>query len=451
MKKLIYTLLAVCTLLFVLASCGMVPEKEDKIEVIDGYLVVNGVKTEYKAETEDDVTEDTNKTEITVENGYLVVNGEKTEHEVKTEPVISVIDGYVAINGVKTEHYVAYDCQHIWKTVTTAPTCSNVGYDTMTCSLCDKSVKINETEKLDHNFSTEYIMNDNYHWYKCTACSEEKDKAMHVPNDDGECETCGIPLSDTPGVIYDMSADGSYALVVGYTGAANKVKIASEYNGVPVKSIYDNVFKSNVNITSVVIPDSVTSIGDEAFYNCTSLSSVVIGDNVTSIGRSAFHHCTRLGSVVIGDNVTSIGYYAFEGCRSSLYTEYEFGKYVRSGDNPYAVLIEITNKNMSTYTINENTKHISYGAFKNCSRLTSITIPDSVTSIGDYAFCECISLSSVEIPDSVTSIGDGAFSNCTKLRNVYYTGSKEEWAAISIGSSNYYLTSATIHYNYIPE
>ena len=36
------------------------------------------------------------------DDGYLVVNGEKTEHKVQTEPVISVIDGYVAVNGVKT-------------------------------------------------------------------------------------------------------------------------------------------------------------------------------------------------------------------------------------------------------------------------------------------------------------------------------------------------------------
>ena len=61
-----------------LTSCdlSMLPgmrQKEDVITVEYGYLVVNGVMTEYKVDTEDI---------ITVEDGYLVVNGVKTEHKV---------------------------------------------------------------------------------------------------------------------------------------------------------------------------------------------------------------------------------------------------------------------------------------------------------------------------------------------------------------------------------
>jgi hypothetical protein len=55
------------------------------------------------------------------------------------------------------------------------------------------------------------------------------------------------------------------------------------------------------------------------------------------------------------------------------------------------------------------------------------------------------------ITDSVTSIGYSAFNGCSALKDVYYTGTEEEWGQISIGSDNYDLTSATIHYNYVPE
>jgi hypothetical protein len=57
----------------------------------------------------------------------------------------------------------------------------------------------------------------------------------------------------------------------------------------------------------------------------------------------------------------------------------------------------------------------------------------------------------VVIPDSVTLIDYHAFNDCSKLKDVYYTGSEEEWNAILIGSCNPSLTNATIHYNYVPE
>jgi hypothetical protein len=91
---------------------------------------------------------------------------------------------------------------------------------------------------------------------------------------------------------------------------------------------------------------------------------------------------------------------------------------------------------------------IGSSAFERCTGLTSIVIPDSVTSIGNGAFYFCYGLTSIAIPDSVTSIGDAAFYMCDGLIDVYYTGSKEEWNNISIGSGNQPLTDATIHYNY---
>ena len=75
---------------------------------------------------------------------------------------------------------------------------------------------------------------------------------------------------------------------------------------------------------------------------------------------------------------------------------------------------ETVSYNNVTYSVTS----IGYGAFYNCSGLTSVTIPNSVTSIGDYAFYYCSGLTSVTIPNSVTSIGNTTFYKCTGLTSV---------------------------------
>ena len=249
-----------------------------------------------------------------------------------------------------------------------------------------------------------------------------------------------------------------------------------------VTSIGDYAFCGCSNLTSVVIPDSVTSIGNSAFYNCSSLTSIVIPDSVTSIGDSAFYGCSNLASVVIPDSVTSIGDDAFYGC-SNLTSVYITDivawcniAFVDYDSNPlkYAENLYLNGELVTDFVIPDSVTSIGYSAFYGCSSLTSVVIPDrvtsigssafygcsgltsvvigdSVTSIGSRAFCHCSDLTSVVIPDSVTSIGYWAFEYCSSLKDVYYTGSAEEWNKITIDSSNYYLTDATIHFGYVPE
>ena len=348
------------------------------------------------------------------------------------------------------------------------------------------------TDKVAHSYASAYSFDAIYHWKQCTYCADVKDKAEHIVDGNGLCIVCAQPFSPTSGIIYDVSIDGTYAEVHGYEGNATQIVIADTYNGLPVKNIMTKAFYDNDNITSVLIPDSVTTIGDCAFYQCynltsvvipdsvttigydafrecSNLTSVVIPDSVTMIGYNAFYYCSNLTSVTIGDGVTSIGSDAFSSCNSALYTEYEYGKYIGDASNPYAVLIELTNKNFTTYTIHEDTKYIAYGVFRECARLTNITIPDGVKSIGGSAFRDCDNLTSVVIPDSVTmicawafsdcdnltsvvigdsvtTIGYEAFYSCSNLTSVYYNGTAEDWENITIGYKNYDLTDATRYY-----
>ena len=511
----------------------------------DGYWILNGVKTEHKAIGVDG-TNGTNG-----EKGDTGVGIEKVELDNDGNLLITYTDGttqtvvlpadseihehtygeWVSYGGSTEMLYtVCKTCKEIiWKfgtcsthtftTTTIAPTCVAEGYDENTCSVCGFVEKTNYTAISGHSYKETYSYNNSFHWLDCEHCDATANYGEHNIDDSGYCTVCDQPVGSTEGILYELSADGTYAEVIGYNGTATKIVIADTYNGVPVIKIYREAFKSNTTIKSIVIPDSVTIIGQRAFYECsrltsvtisdsvkrigerafyycydlesvtigngvtaidssafyfcTSLTSITIPDSVTSIGNSAFSFCSSLTSITIPDSVTSIGNSAFSYCNSAMYTEYEFGRYVRSGDNPYAVLIELTNKNLSTYTINENTKIIANRVFESCERLTNITIPNSVTSIGSYAFSYCDSLTSITIGNGVTSIGDSAFYYCESLtsitisdsvtsigsyafnssglQNVYYTGSEEKWKNILIETGNHSLTAATIHYNYSKE
>ena len=163
------------------------------------------------------------------------------------------------------------------------------------------------------------------------------------------CALTSCDLFAPRGVVYNISDDGTYAEVIYYNGFGKEVVIEDTYEGVPVRTINDYAFKSS-RITKVLIPDSVSSIGEKAFSNCKSLESVTIGINVTTIGSGAFAGCLKLTSITIPDNITSIGNNAFRDCNSALYTEHEYVKYVGDANNPYAVLINVTSKNLNTYT-----------------------------------------------------------------------------------------------------
>ncbi len=71
---------------------------------------------------------------------------------------------------------------------------------------------------------------------------------------------------------------------------------------------------------------------------------------------------------------------------------------------------------------------IFWGAFMNCTTVTSVTIPNSVTWIGSYAFKGCTLDQREHIPTTLRSIGEEAFSGCGSLTSVTIPGSiNQHW------------------------
>ncbi|MBO7617493.1 MAG: leucine-rich repeat protein [Bacteroidales bacterium] len=189
-----------------------------------------------------------------------------------------------------------------------------------------------------------------------------------------------------------------------------------------VSIIGDYAFQGCESFTSMIIPNSVVTIGEAAFGECYSLASINIPNTVTSIGISAFYACTSLTSITIPSTVTFIGEDLLDACNALESITVEEGNPVYdSRDNCNAIIETATNTLIEgcKNTIIPNTvTSIGMAAFAEIESLTSMIIPSSVTTIGEWAFVDCTQLSSIIISSSVQSIGNYAFLGCSGLTSM---------------------------------
>lgn len=105
----------------------------------------------------------------------------------------------------------------------------------------------------------------------------------------------------TPASAAQLGKDGFYyefengnAVLKEYHSSTVEVRIPNNVYDYDVVKIADYSFLRKTEITSVVIPDTVTAIGDSAFYGCSNLERALIPASVTTFGSSVFANCEKL-------------------------------------------------------------------------------------------------------------------------------------------------------------
>ena len=182
---------------------------------------------------------------------------------------------------------------------------------------------------------------------------------------------------------------------------------------------------SGTNISKVVNLGTITSLPEGewvsakrqgVFALCANLTSVVLPETLTNIGYGSFAHCTALQSLNIPESVTFIGEGAFENCSAPLVLNTPNLQTLSGAAFNGSGLVEIKSIGKIT-TIESGTS----SPFYNCTKLKKVTWSTDTVAIQAWQFRLCESLDTVIIPTEtvVTLMNSDAFSETSADLAIY--------------------------------
>ena len=199
---------------------------------------------------------------------------------------------------------------------------------------------------------------------------------------------------------YGVTTSGSTVTGMAVQPGNVRLTVPASVNGTTITAIGESAFSDQTNIISAEIPESVGTIGSGAFSGCSALQSMTlpfVGGSASATSASV----STLFGYIFGTDSFAGGIETQQYYYSSRFVTY----YIPSS--------------LKSVTIAGG--KILYGAFYNCSGLTSITIGKNVTRIGEHAFYNCSGLTEIfynaaEVFDSLRN-NDNVFYNAGTAGN----------------------------------
>ncbi len=324
---------------------------------------------------------------------------------------------------------------HSYQKEETAPTCSKKGKIVYTCSCGDTYTET--IPALKHDFEKVSVIRRcttlGSANYECTRCGLKKAEGIPAQghsyggweitkqatlNELGvrtkTCSLCGDVQSETfmyqndivgsAGLKYEEHTDYKTAAVSLGT-CTDEIIIIPPFSPEGNRVIDIASFKGS-KAKQIILPETAEYIAKGAFDNCVNLTELVIPESVERINYRIAKNTPSLKTV----------YFNARACKS---VSLDFGAFEESsvenvilGDS-----VEFIHTNMfmkctalKSVTLGANVEYIYASAFSGDTSLTEVKWNDKLTFIGDTAFYGT-AFTSLDIPESVTKIGSTAFAN----------------------------------------
>lgn len=259
-----------------------------------------------------------------------------------------------------------------------------------------------------------------------------------------------------PFVGSSRTASDSYDSVLGYIFGRTEEGVI-QYHKIEGNSVYYYNYAIPASLNEVIITDDV-NISTGAFHNCTNIKSITLNEGIESIGGYAFANMTGLTELTIPNSVVSIAEYALKDCNaiqtlvipfvgsnrhvSGSYDSvlgYIFGR----ANNTVTQYFTLSDGYLSGYgfAIPDSLKKvvvtddsvIAFGAFSNCTMLSTIELEKATNAIENCAFFGISSIDRLAIKNPDCNIYNS--SNCIGVSGTMYgyIGSTAEMFADAYG------------------
>ena len=198
-------------------------------------------------------------------------------------------------------------------------------------------------------------------------------------------------------------------------------------------------------IKKVVIREGITHVGFSAFVDCVNMTEIVLPNTLRGIDDMAFRNCPKLQRVNIPAGVINLEPTAFLDCESLAFIEVDPENPYFTGDargvifNKEMTMLLIAPRGLTgSYTVPESVTEVggtvtfrskpnretTYGyiGFNGCGKLTEVILPKGLVSITSGAFENCVALQRIQLPEGLRQIGSGAFRNCDRIKEMCIPG-----------------------------